>query len=63
MKFCVSACSKAQLLWQKKLSKGIHTKPIATGKILILAALDGLYAFEAYCQSPEEKAIGKELWC
>ncbi len=54
---------KAQMLWQKKLVKGIHTEPVATGKLLILAALDGLYGFEAYYKSPEEKAIGKELWC
>ncbi|MCX7678285.1 MAG: PQQ-binding-like beta-propeller repeat protein [Spirochaetes bacterium] len=53
---------KAQLLWQKKLEKGIHTEPIATGKLLIVAALDGLYCFEAYYKNPKEKAIGKQLW-
>lgn len=58
-----SGQQKAQMLWQKKLAKGIHTEPVATGKLLILAALDGLYAFEAYYKSPEEKAIGRELWC
>lgn len=53
---------KVNILWQKKLPKGIHTEPIATGKLLIVAALDGIYCFEAYYKSMEEKAIGKQLW-
>jgi outer membrane protein assembly factor BamB len=51
-----------QMLWQKKLAKGILTEPLSTGKILIVAALDGLHAFEAYFKDAENKAIGKEMW-
>ncbi len=32
------------------------------GKLLFVAALDGLYAFEAYYRDKDNKAIGKELW-
>ena len=51
-----------QMMWQKKLDKGILTEPIATGKILIVAALDGLHAFEAYYRDAENKAIGRAIW-
>lgn len=51
-----------QMLWQKKLEKGILTEPLATGKILIVAALDGLYAFEAYYRDAENKAVGRAIW-
>jgi len=51
-----------QMMWQKKLPKGVLTEPLATGKILVVAALDGLYAFEAYYKDAENKAIGKEMW-
>ena len=53
---------KPSLLWQKRMAKGILSEPVATGKILIVAALDGVYGFEAYYQDDSSKAIGKLLW-
>jgi outer membrane protein assembly factor BamB len=53
---------KPQIVWQQRLQKGILTEPIATGKILIIASLGGLYAYEAYYQDEATKSIGKPLW-
>jgi outer membrane protein assembly factor BamB len=51
-----------EVIWQEKMPKGILTEPIATGKILIIASLGGLRAYEAYYESATAKAIGKSLW-
>ncbi len=53
---------KAEILWQQKLKKGILTEPVATGKMLVVASLGGLYCFEAYFKDEINKAIGKKLW-
>ncbi len=53
---------KPEVLWQGAAGSGILTEPIATGKILIVAALKGLNAYEAYYQDESNKAIGKILW-
>jgi len=52
---------RPEILWQNRMDKGILTEPIATGKILIIATLSGIYAFEAYYDQTT-KAIGKQLW-
>lgn len=51
-----------KIIWQKKMRKGVLTEPVATGKILLVAALDGLYAYEAYYQDAGSFFIGKGLW-
>ncbi len=51
-----------EIIWKKKFGKGILTEPIATGKILIVATLGGIYGFEAYYRDREHKSIGKPLW-
>ena len=53
---------KPEVIWEHKMKKGILTAPIATGKILIVASLGGIFAFEAYYQDDANKAIGKPLW-
>ncbi len=53
---------KAEILWQQKLKKGILTEPAATGKMLVVASLGGIYCFEAYFQDKLNKAIGRKLW-
>lgn len=53
---------KPQMVWQQRMQKGILTEPIATGKILIITSLGGLYAYEAYYQDEATKSIGRPLW-
>lgn len=53
---------KPQVVWKQKADKGILTEPIATGKMLIVATLGGIYGYEAYFQDENNKAIGKRLW-
>ena len=53
---------KPALLWQKRMTKGILTEPVATGKILIVASLGGVHGYEAYYQDESSKAIGNLLW-
>jgi outer membrane protein assembly factor BamB len=53
---------KPQIIWQQRMQKGILTEPIATGKILIIATLGGLYAYEAYYQGESAKSVGRPLW-
>ena len=38
--------SKPKVLWRKKLKKGILSEPIATGKILIVVSLNGIFGFD-----------------
>lgn len=51
-----------EVLWQKTMPKGILSRPFHTGKMLLVAALDGLYSFEAYYQGPDQYSIGNLLW-
>ncbi len=53
---------KPQILWKKKMAKGILTESIATGKSFITATLGGIYGFEAYFKDITNKSIGKPLW-
>ena len=53
--------TRIETIWQQNLKKGVHTAPVATGKILLVAALDSIHIFEAYYQDNTNKAIGKHL--
>ncbi len=53
---------KPQVIWQRRMKKGILTEPQATGKLLIIATLAGIYGFEAYYLDESQKSIGKPLW-
>lgn len=50
---------KPQVVWKKGLKKGVLTEPTLSRKMLIVASLAGLYAFDIYA-GPEAK--GKLLW-
>ncbi len=49
-----------EIIWQKKMNKGIFTGPVATGKVLIVTPADGIYAFDAF--NGPERRIGAILW-
>lgn len=49
-----------RIIWQKRTKKGIFTEPIATGKVLLVTTLEGIYAFDAF-NGPDRK-IGEVLW-
>lgn len=49
-----------RVIWQKRTKKGIFTEPVATGKVLLVTPLDGIYAFDAF-NGPDRK-IGEVLW-
>jgi outer membrane protein assembly factor BamB len=51
---------KTELLWQKKMKKGIYTEPLATKNVLIVTPLNGLYAFEAF--KDRNESAGEPLW-
>jgi len=51
---------KSDLIWQKKMKKGIYTEPLATGKVLIVTPLNGIYAFEAF--RGDNESIGEPMW-
>lgn len=54
--------AKPEVLWQKKMKKSILTEPIATGKLLIVTSLEGIFGFEAYYQPGTPPSIGRPLW-
>ena len=49
-----------RIIWQKRTKKGIFTEPVATGKVLLVTTLEGIYAFDAF-NGPDRK-IGEVLW-
>lgn len=57
-----STGQKPEMLWQQKFPDSIMAEPIATGKLLIIPTIKGIYALEAYYQDDANKSIGKLLW-
>ncbi|MCP4132927.1 MAG: PQQ-binding-like beta-propeller repeat protein [bacterium] len=53
---------KPKVLWKHQMKKGILTQPVATGRILIIASLGGIFGYEAYYKNETDKAIGRPLW-
>ncbi len=49
-------------LWKKKLPKGVLAEPVASGKILFVSSMGGLYAFDAYADGSENPDTGRKLW-
>jgi len=49
-----------EIIWQKKMEKGIFTSPVVKGKVVIITPADGIYAFDAF-NGPDRK-IGEILW-
>ena len=49
-----------EVIWRKKTNKGVFTEPVTTGKVLLVAPADGIYAFDAF--NGPDRNIGEVLW-
>jgi outer membrane protein assembly factor BamB len=52
-----------ELVWQRALNQTVFSKPISTGKVLIVATMNSIHAYDCYTGGAGETGkLGKKLW-
>lgn len=52
-----------EIIWQRALNQTVFSKPITTGKVLMVATMNSIHAYDCYVGGPGETGnLGKKLW-
>lgn len=55
--------TEPSIIWQKSLNQTVFSKPFATEKVLLIASMNSIHAFDCYSGSEVESGkLGRKLW-